>query len=87
MEIITDSNYSINCVSVWYEGWKKSGWKKSDGGAVENIDLIKAIRVLIEERDGKDVQTAFTWIKGHNSDPGNTAADLLAVAGAHAGRK
>ncbi|KAJ5032928.1 uncharacterized protein L3040_009517 [Drepanopeziza brunnea f. sp. 'multigermtubi'] len=82
MEIVTDSNYSINCVTVWFRGWAAKGWKKSDGKDAENTDLIKAIRELIDERDENGKETKFTWIKGHNDDPGNTAADRLAVAGA-----
>lgn len=85
LEIITDSNYSINCVTVWYTGWKNRDWKTSTGKEVENQDLIKGIRTLIEERDNNDpkVETKFTWIKGHDDDPGNVAADKLAVAGAN----
>ncbi|KAI9053915.1 hypothetical protein LZ554_002860 [Drepanopeziza brunnea f. sp. 'monogermtubi'] len=82
LEIVTDSNYSINCVTVWFRGWAAKGWKKSDGKDAENTDLIKAIRELIDERDENGKETKFTWIKGHNDDPGNTAADRLAVAGA-----
>ncbi|PVH82935.1 ribonuclease-like protein H [Cadophora sp. DSE1049] len=86
VEIITDSNYSINCVSVWYVNWKKKNWVTSGGKVVENQDLIKGIRALIEERDALGAETKFTWIKGHNDDPGNTAADRLAVAGAQSSR-
>ncbi|KAL2066556.1 hypothetical protein VTL71DRAFT_2627 [Oculimacula yallundae] len=86
VEIITDSNYSINCVSVWYTGWAKRNWMTSGNKPVENQDLIKGIRALIEERDALGAETRFTWIKGHNDDPGNTAADRLAVAGAQASR-
>ncbi|KUJ09187.1 ribonuclease H-like protein [Mollisia scopiformis] len=86
LEIITDSNYSINCVTVWYQNWMKRDWKTSTGKDVENQDLIKDIRTKIEERDDQDVVTTFTWIKGHANDPGNEAADRLAVAGARLGR-
>ncbi|KAH7370738.1 putative ribonuclease H [Rhexocercosporidium sp. MPI-PUGE-AT-0058] len=86
VEIITDSNYSINCVSVWYKAWVKKNWMTSGGKIVENQDLIKGVRALIEERDAVGAETKFTWIKGHNEDPGNTAADRLAVAGAQSSR-
>lgn len=86
LEIITDSNYSINCVTVWYKSWMGKKWKTSTGKDVENQDLIKDIRKLIEEREGLEIGTTFTWIKGHAQDPGNEAADRLAVAGAQLGR-
>lgn len=86
LEIITDSNYSINCVTIWYAGWKRKDWKTSTGKDVENQDLIKSAKGLVEERDRLGLNTIFTWIKGHDSDQGNEAADRLAVAGAHLGR-
>ena len=51
-----------------------------------NKDLVVAIRDLIGERDENGAVTNFQWIKGHSADPGNEAADRLAVAGAAAGR-
>jgi len=86
LEIITDSNYSINCSTVWYKTWEKNGWKNTAGGDVLNKDLVLSIRKLINERDATGASTEFTWIKGHDNDPGNEAADKLAVAGAMAPR-
>ncbi|CAL3966976.1 hypothetical protein PZA11_003416 [Diplocarpon coronariae] len=82
MEIVTDSSYAINCVTLWYKSWACRGWRKNNGEQAENQDLIKDIRKLIDTRDALGKDTQFTWIKGHNDDPGNTAADRLAVAGA-----
>jgi ribonuclease HI len=86
IQIITDSNYAINCCEVWYKSWQRNGWKTTGGGPVLNKDLVVAIRELINERNENGAATNFQWIKGHSTDPGNDAADRLAVAGAHAGR-
>jgi ribonuclease HI len=86
VEIITDSNYSINCATVWYKSWIKNGWRTTGSGEVLNKDLVVDIRKLIDARDGAGVSTEFTWIKGHDNDAGNEAADKLAVAGALASR-
>jgi ribonuclease HI len=48
---------------------------------VENQDLIRPILTRIRERKLCRADTKLTWIKGHNNDPGNVAADALAVAG------
>ena len=52
---------------------------------VENKDLIESILVKIAERDELKMKTLFEWLKGHNQDPGNEAADRLAVDGARKG--
>lgn len=52
---------------------------------VDNKDLIEAILAKIEERNELKVKTFFEWLKGHNRDPGNEAADRLAVNGARQG--
>ncbi|KAH6670016.1 putative ribonuclease H [Halenospora varia] len=82
LEIITDSNYAINCSTVWYKNWERNDWRTSDNKAVTNKDLVVEIRKLLTSREAKGADTEFTWIKGHDNDPGNEAADRLAVAGA-----
>ncbi|KAJ1338179.1 ribonuclease HI [Microdochium nivale] len=81
IRIYSDSNYSIKCATEWYRNWQKNGWRKSTGDAVENNDLIKAIRAKIEQREAANGKTQFQWVKGHGSDVGNIAADRLAVEG------
>lgn len=49
---------------------------------VENKDLIQSILLKIEERTLLNVKTLFEWVRGHSRDPGNEAADRLAVNGA-----
>ncbi|GAB1193173.1 hypothetical protein APSETT444_002376 [Aspergillus pseudonomiae] len=83
--IFTDSQYAIKCVTVWYVKWQRNKWLTSENKPVENKDLVESIRVKIEERDELKVKTLFEWVKGHNSDPGNEAADRLAVNGAQRG--
>ena len=82
VNIITDSKYAIDCVTTWYQNWRENNWKTAAGKPVENKDLIEHILSMIEERRGLNVQTGFEWIKGHANNPGNEAADRLAVDGA-----
>lgn len=83
--IVTDSQYSINCVTVWFINWKRNNWMTKDKKPVENRDLVEPILARIEERNELKVKTLFEWVKGHNQDPGNEAADQLAVNGAQRG--
>ncbi|EXJ80067.1 ribonuclease HI [Capronia epimyces CBS 606.96] len=84
--IYTDSKYSIECVTNWYRNWQKNDWMNAKGKAVENKDLVVDIRDRIEERDQLSRRTLFVWVKGHQDNAGNIAADKLAVAGAVMGR-
>ncbi|KAJ5794402.1 hypothetical protein N7457_001001 [Penicillium paradoxum] len=83
--IITDSRYSIDCVTVWFVNWRRNNWMTRDKKPVENKDLVESILVKIEERNELKVKTLFEWVKGHNKDPGNEEADKLAVNGAQKG--
>lgn len=82
VRIFTDSRYSIMCVTEWFQKWRSNGWKNASNKPVENKDLISSIIDKIEERDSLGSKTLFEWVKGHNNDPGNEAADQLAVDGA-----
>lgn len=77
-----DSRYVIDSVTKWMPGWKRRGWRKSDGGAVLNRDLLEGID---EAMRGRDV--TFTWVKGHAGHPLNEAADERANAAARAYQK
>ncbi len=82
VQICTDSKYAISCSVEWYLNWMKNNWNTSKGEPVMNQDLVKAIRKVIDARDKTGAKTLFKWVKGHASDAGNVAADMLAVKGA-----
>lgn len=77
--ILCDSQYVINSVTKWMPGWKKKGWRKSDGKAVMNVDLLKQIDDAIVGR-----RYRFEWVRGHVGHPLNEAADVRARAAAEA---
>jgi ribonuclease HI len=81
VNIYTDSNYSIKCLTEWFQKWEGNKWRNSSGKDVENKDLIMPIIDRIRDRERCGAKTKLNWIKGHANDPGNTAADLLAVQG------
>ncbi|AFU71874.1 hypothetical protein BA20089_05820 [Bifidobacterium asteroides DSM 20089] len=73
--IETDSQYAINCSTTWVPGWKKKGWKNSQGKPVKNRPLIEAIDQEIQARQGS---VRFVWVKGHAGDTFNEKVDALA---------
>jgi len=70
LHILCDSQYVINSVTKWMPGWKRKGWKKSDGKAVLNLELLKEIDAALVGR-----QYTFEWVKGHAGHHLNEAAD------------
>lgn len=73
--IETDSQYAINCSTTWVPGWRKKGWKNSQGKSVKNRPLIEAIDQEIQARAGS---VRFVWVKGHAGDTFNEKVDTLA---------
>ena len=61
--IISDSQYSISCITEWFTGWKREKGKyyNKSGKEVANIDLIIEIRERLE----KIPNYRFIKIKSH----------------------
>ncbi len=87
LTIKTDSMYTINCITNWFDGWKKRGWKKADGKPVDNLELIQKLH---EYKTLYDIK--FVHVRAHKSEPpkddphyedwyGNMMADKLATDG------
>ncbi|TAH35174.1 ribonuclease HI [Candidatus Saccharibacteria bacterium] len=68
-QIFTDSEFWINVITKWAPGWEAKGWKKS-GGPIKNLDIVQAVYPLYNQSNA-----TLTWVRGHEGDPGNEAAD------------
>ncbi len=73
--ILSDSKYSIDCITTWAYGWKAKGWTKK-GGEIKNLELIKKTHELYERI--KDL-IEIKHVKGHAGIEGNELADRMAV--------
>jgi ribonuclease HI len=73
VQILTDSQYVIKCLTEWIIGWKRKGWKTQKGD-VKNKSLIQAL-----DTECKKHNVSWKWVKGHNGDQYNEIADQLAV--------
>lgn len=76
--IVTDSQYSINCITQWSHKWIKKGWVSSTGEEVKNKELIQEILPLYVKYN-----VTFKHIKAHTSKKGffydgNRVVDKLA---------
>lgn len=79
VEICSDSGYSIDIFTKWIKNWQKNGWRKYDGKAIKNSDLIKAILQLMIDIENNDCMITFRKVKGHSKNRLNKEADKLAV--------
>ncbi|MBF0296491.1 MAG: ribonuclease HI [Magnetococcales bacterium] len=77
----TDSAYVKNGITQWLEGWKRRGWRKSDGKPVLNCELWQRLDAVCLKHE-----VEWRWVKGHAGNPGNEAADQLARAAIQSGK-
>ncbi len=76
--LFSDSSYVVNGIRKgWARGWRKRGWKKSDGKPAVNPDLWERLLDLTA-----DLNISFHWVKGHAGHPLNERCDELAVQSA-----
>jgi len=73
--IYTDSTYLIQGITKWINGWRRKGWKTSQGGEVLNRDLWQRLDELVR---GSGAKIEWHYVPGHSGVPGNERADVIA---------
>ncbi|NDP40198.1 MAG: ribonuclease HI [Rhodoferax sp.] len=73
-----DSQYVLKGMTEWLDGWKARGWKTAAKQPVKNVDLWQRLDALVNTAGHK---IDWRWVRGHNGDPGNEHADMLANRG------
>ncbi len=71
--LATDSVYVMDGITKWIHGWQRNGWKTAAKKPVKNADLWQELLQAI-----KPHKIDWVWVKGHNGDPDNERADVLA---------
>ncbi len=75
VRLYSDSKYLVDAIEKgWVYGWKKRGWKKSDGKPALNSDLWKRLLTQLGIH-----QVELVWVKGHAGHEYNERCDTLAV--------
>lgn len=77
-EILSDSKYSIDCITKWAKGWKAKGWKRGKGEEIKNLEIIKSAYNLYDSIKNDII---ISHVKGHANIEGNELSDRMAVLG------
>jgi len=76
VQILSDSKYSIDCITKWAKGWQVKGWTRGKGEEIKNLELIKECFTLYQEIKQHII---ITHVKGHANIEGNELSDRMAV--------
>ncbi|TRX53929.1 ribonuclease H family protein [Thalassomonas sp. M1454] len=76
IQILSDSKYSIDCITKWAKGWKNKGWTRGKGEEIKNLAIIQECFSLYEQLKAN---LTITHVKGHANIEGNELSDRMAV--------
>lgn len=88
--VVTDSKYSIDCLTKWHTTWERNGWVTAKGEPVKHAEIIKESLALIHPLHPSEPRVKFLHINSHRKKPnkseqqemilwhGNDQADHLA---------
>lgn len=79
INIYTDSQYSINCITKWIYGWLKNNWLDSKKKSVKNKDIIEKIYNIKKKHNNISFHHVYSHTnKNDIHSIGNSQADKLA---------
>uniref|UniRef100_A0A1B6GSK7 Ribonuclease H1 n=1 Tax=Cuerna arida TaxID=1464854 RepID=A0A1B6GSK7_9HEMI len=78
LNIHTDSQFMISCITEWIKKWKRNNWITTNGGQVKNKEQLIILDEAIQTLDA----VKWTHVRGHTGHEGNECADALARSGA-----
>ena len=73
-----DSLYVLKGMTEWLPGWKAKGWRTAAKQPVKNVELWQRLDELVA---GSGHAINWSWVRGHDGNPGNERADELANMG------
>jgi ribonuclease HI len=76
VQVLSDSKYSIDCITKWAKGWKAKGWTRGKGEEIKNLALIQEIFTIYELMKN---HITINHVRGHANIEGNELSDRMAV--------
>lgn len=81
LKIKTDSEYIRRGITEWSPHWIRNNWIRRDGTPVPNTEMWKTVLADVSSLKDKNIKLSVEWVRGHNDNFGNEAADKLATVG------
>lgn len=84
LDIYSDSDFCIKCLTSWHVKWEKNGWVTTSGNPVKNRELIQDILALMKEVEDAGVTISYRHVRAHTGGDSyeerwNDEADRLAT--------
>jgi len=76
VQVLSDSKYSIDCITKWAKGWQAKGWTRGKGEEIKNLAVIKQCFTLYQ---ALKTNLIISHVKGHANIEGNELSDRMAV--------
>lgn len=76
VQILSDSKYSIDCITKWAKGWQTKGWTRGKNEEIKNLEIIQECFALYQQLK---TQVIINHVKGHANIEGNELSDRMAV--------
>lgn len=76
VQILSDSRYSIDCITKWAKSWKNKGWTRGKNEEIKNLAIIQQCFALYEQLKNNLI---ISHVKGHANIEGNELSDRMAV--------
>ncbi len=74
--ILSDSKYSIDCITKWAKSWQAKGWTRGKGEAIKNLGLVQQCYAHYQKIQSN---VRIRHVKGHANIEGNELSDRMAV--------
>ena len=75
IDVLSDSELSVNTITRWAPRWERAGWKRK-AGPIKNLELVRELLSLYRAHPG----CRLRWTAAHAGNRWNEYADSLATA-------
>ncbi|MGJ8693016.1 MAG: ribonuclease H family protein [Thalassotalea sp.] len=76
VQVLSDSKYSIDCITKWAKGWQAKGWTRGKNEEIKNLAIIQESFALYQTLKKNLI---INHVKGHANIEGNELSDRMAV--------